>query len=168
MFKSKAPIKPLSYDDVYPCPVCRHGEIANLSLMEAFACNSCRHIFTANLEQESLKLADSQIPLTWSWNGRTWQGVKSQDLEWSWAYWLGGTIFVILPTTIVGLSAYLFPALPGSRLFWFPTFWTGLTFISHLACLVWLILEYYQFPVWLYIRASLQRIFLQGRTSRSG
>lgn len=148
-----------SFSDVYPCPVCRHGEIAALPLMEAFACNFCRHIFTANLEQQVLKMADSQLPLTWQWNGRTWKGVQREGLELSWGYWIAAIAFVAIPTTLVGLSAYLFPPLPGSPLFWLPTIWIGLTFLSHLICIIWLVLEYYQFPLSMYLRAVTQRLF---------
>jgi len=49
----------LNYHDTYSCPVCRHGKIAALPLMEAYACNFCQHIFTANLEQQVLKMASN-------------------------------------------------------------------------------------------------------------
>ncbi len=147
----------LNYNDTYPCPVCRQGEISTLPLMEAFACNICRHIFTANLEQQILKMADSQIPLAWRWTGRHWQGVQRQGGELSWGYWMAGMAFIALPTLIVGSGAYLFPPLPGSPLAWFPRAWTILTLVSHLLCIAWLVLEYYQFPLMLYLRASAQR-----------
>jgi len=60
----------LNYHDNYSCPVCRHGKIATLPLMEAYACNFCQHIFTANLAQKVLKLANSQLPLTWYRTGK--------------------------------------------------------------------------------------------------
>jgi hypothetical protein len=141
----------LSYFGAYTCPACRHGEIAAMPLMEAFACNFCHHIFTANLEQQILKMTDSQLPLSWRWTGIRWQGIQREGSELNGSYWVAGAAFVLLPTLIVGLGAYLFPPLPGSRLSWLPLFWTGLTFVFHLACLVWLLLEYYQFPLLLYL-----------------
>ncbi|MGK7914941.1 MAG: hypothetical protein AB4038_05255 [Prochloraceae cyanobacterium] len=152
--------KNLSYSDVYNCPVCRHGEISALPLMEAFACNFCRHIFTANLEQQLLKVADSQFPLTWRWDGQTWKGWRREELELVWFYWVLGITFVLIPPSLIGLGAYLFPPLPGDPLSWFPLLWIPLTFLSHLACLLWLVVEYYQFPVSLYIRAMVQRFWL--------
>lgn len=146
-----------TYQGVYPCPVCRHGEIASLALMDAFACNFCRHIFTANLEQQSLKMADSQLPLSWHWNGQKWTGIQPDETKITWGYWIAAIAFVSLPTTIVGAASYIFPPLPGSRLAWFPLAWAIATFLSHLACIIWLILEYYQFPVSLYLRALRQR-----------
>ncbi|ACK65387.1 conserved hypothetical protein [Rippkaea orientalis PCC 8801] len=146
----------LSYYQAYTCPVCRHGKISALPLMEAFACSFCRHIFTANLEKQAITMADGQLPLTWYWTGRNWQGMTDQN-RFGLGYGLGAIAFVLLPTAIVGLGAYLFPPLPGSRLSWFPLFWTGLTLLAHLACLLWLILEYYQFPLYLYLQALRQR-----------
>ncbi|MEA5509873.1 hypothetical protein VB715_08865 [Crocosphaera sp. UHCC 0190] len=142
----------LNYYGAYHCPVCRHGEIATLPLMEAFACNFCRHIFTANLDKQAITIADSQVPLTWYWTGESWQGIRSsQRIQWGYRFF--ALAFVILPTTIVGLGAYLFPPLPDSPLCWFPYFWVGFTFLAHLGCIVWLILEYYQFPMALYFEA---------------
>ncbi len=67
----------LNFHETYICPVCRHGQIAELTLMDAFACNFCRHIFTANLREQSIHVEDSSQPMTWRWNGRNWQGSKS-------------------------------------------------------------------------------------------
>lgn len=147
----------LNYQEVYPCPVCRHGEIATLPLMEAFACNFCQHIFTANLEQQVLKMADSQLALSWYWNGRNWKGARAEGAEMGRGYLFAGILFVLLPTSIVSVSAYLFPPVAGSPLSWLPLFWSILTFLAHLFCLLWLILEYYQFPINLYWRALRRR-----------
>lgn len=129
-----------------------------MPLMEAFACNFCRHIFTANLEQQILNLADSQLPLSWRWNGSRWQGTQRQKMEFGWGYAIAAIAFVFLPTVLVGSSAYFFPPLPGSRLAWLPLFWVFLTFIVHLALIFWLVLEYYQFPLVLYLRSWRERI----------
>ena len=98
----------LNYHDTYSCPVCRHGKIAALPLMEAYACNFCQHIFTANLEQQVLKMADSQLPLTWYWNGKYWQGLPREGMEMAGFYLIIGLGFVIFPTAIVATGAYLF------------------------------------------------------------
>ncbi len=155
----------LNYYSAYYCPLCRHGEIANLPLMEAFACNFCHHIFTANLDKQAITIVDSQLPLTWYWTGNRWQNIRSsQKLQWG--YRLLAIAFVSLPTLIVGYGAYLFPTLPDSPLSWFPWFWVGLTFLAHFSCLLWLILEYYQFPLSLYFEALKNN--LVSRLSSSG
>lgn len=147
----------LNYHSAYNCPVCRHGEISAIPLMEAFACNFCQHIFTANIDKQLLKIADSQLPLIWRWNGQRWTRVLREGMELGWGYGVAGVAFVVLPTSIVGLGAYLFPPIPGTALAWFPLFWTILTFSAHLACMGWLVIEYYQFPVLMYLRALRRR-----------
>jgi hypothetical protein len=151
-------LNPLNYDSAYTCPVCRHGKISTLPLMEAFACNFCHHIFTANLEKQAITLADSQVPLTWYWTGKNWEGIRSSN-QLKWFYQLGGITFVVLPTSLVSLGVYVFPPLPDAPLSWFPLFWIGLTFLAHLSCLVWLIIEYYQLPISLYFAAIRQNLF---------
>lgn len=151
--------KIFSYSDAYNCPVCRHGRVSALPLMEAFACNFCSHIFTANLEKQLLEMVDSQISLTWRWDGRGWKGIQREEMEPSWLYWIAGAIFLFLPPGITGLASYLFPPSPGDNLSWFPSFWTLLVFLSHLTLLVWLVVEYYQFPVFIYLRVLKQRFW---------
>jgi hypothetical protein len=126
--------------------------------MEALACNFCQHIFTANLERQVLKMADSQLALSWYWNGRHWSGLRGEGNELGSGYLFAGVLFVFLPTSIVAVSAYLFPPMPGSPLSWLPIFWSTLTFFAHLSCIFWLILEYYQFPVNIYLRALRRRL----------
>ena len=143
----------------YPCPVCRHGKVTQMIMMETFACSFCQHIFTTNYDKQLLKMADSQLPLTWYWNGKNWKGIQREGVEIGWSYLLCGLAFVALPTTIVAFSAYLVPPLPDSPLSWFPIFWAFLTFFTHLFCLILLIVEYYQLPIMLYVRAVQRRIF---------
>lgn len=143
---------------VYYCPVCRHGEVSSMPLMETFACNFCHHIFTVNYDKQLLKMADSQLPLTWYWNGKTWKGIQREGLEMGWIYIVCGLAFLLLPTGVIALGAYLFPPLPDSPLAWLPIFWIVLTFLAHLSCLGWLVVEYYQFPVFLYFRAMKRRL----------
>ena len=158
---SPAETSRLNYNGIYTCPACRHGEISAIALMDAFACDFCRHIFTANLETQVLKMTDSLQPLTWYWNGRNWQGARREGVELGWGIVVGAIAFVLFPPSLVGLATYLFPPLPHSPLSWFPSFWTGLTFVSHLTCVIWLMVEYYQFPVFVYLR-TWQR-YLLGR-----
>jgi hypothetical protein len=155
----------LNSNGIYHCPVCRHGQISSLALMDAFACNFCRHIFAANWHESSIQMADSQIPLSWRWNGRKWQGIHPAGIEFGWGYVIASVVFVLLPTTIVGLGAYLFPPLTGDAMSWFPGTWTLLTFIAHLLCILALLVEYYQFPLFLYLRSLGERLI--NRVSRA-
>ena len=142
----------------YSCPVCRHGKVSEMPLMEAFSCNFCQHIFTTNFDKQLLKMADSQLPLTWYWNGKTWKGIHREGVEIGWSYVLVALAFVLLPTAIVGSGMYLFPLESNSLLYWLPLTWTILTFCAHLFCVIWLIIEYYQFPIFLYVRALKRKL----------
>lgn len=153
MYSSIDKSQSLSYQGVYPCPVCRFTQLKAMSLMDAMACDCCHHIFTPDLERQQIQMVDRQPPLIWHWNGRHWKGAHLEGVEWGWTYWLLALGFVILPSAIVGLSAYMFPAESGSTLDWLPIAWTGLTFLSHLGIIGWLAIEFYQFPVRAYLRA---------------
>jgi hypothetical protein len=144
---------------VYPCPVCRCGQISTLPLMDAMACQFCRHIFTANLEKQQIQTADRQPPLVWRWNGKKWSGAHIEGVETSWGYWLLGLAFVVLPSTLLGITAYTRPPVSGIPLSWLPIVWTGLAFLLHLAIIIWLVIEFYQFPVWAYLKTRLQNMF---------
>ncbi len=149
-----------SDDGAYPCPVCHHGQISAMPLMEALACNFCRHIFTLDAVTQHLTMADSSLALTWRWNGRGWRSVYQNDTAIGWGIVLGALAFVLLPTTLVALSAYIFPAEPQTFLSWLPLFWIGLTFVCHLLMVVSIAIESYQFPVFAYLNA-LKRNFLR-------
>ena len=151
----------LSEKDTYTCPVCRCGEISNITLTEAFGCNVCRHIFTLQLEQQTLKMVDREPPLVWRWTGKTWESDRLGDLEVSWIYWFFAITFVCFPPSLIGLSALIFPPISGSVWSWFPLIWTGLTFFTHLLLILWLIAEAYQFPLLLILKIQWQRIFNQ-------
>lgn len=147
----------LSYQGVYTCPICRHGQISALTLTDAFACNFCHHIFTANLDKQLLQVADSSQPMVWRWNGRAWKGVHQGDPELTLVLWLVGIALVTLPAFLVWLSAHTFPPEEGSRWSWIPTLWIGLTFFSHLAFVGWLIVEAYQFPFYAVLKVKLRQ-----------
>ncbi|MGK7923589.1 MAG: hypothetical protein AB4080_26685 [Trichodesmium sp.] len=158
--------KNLSIEEVYTCPVCYHGDISAMTLMEAFSCNFCNHIFIPDLVKQSLHMADSSSPLSWRWNGEKWKANHPQ-VEWSWLIKLLAVGFVLLPTTLIGLTAYFFAPIPGTPLCWLPIFWTGLTFVSHLTIIVNIVIDYYQFPVRLYLKAVIKNLWFQGATENS-
>ena len=146
------------YQGVYPCPVCRLGELNALALMDAMACSFCSQIFTANLEKQELKMPSRQPPLVWRWDGRNWTGAHLEGVELGWGYWLAAGAFVFIPPTLIGLATYAFPPTPDTPLSWLPYVWTGLGFLSHLGIMGWLAIEFYQFPVETYLRVIRQRL----------
>ncbi|NJL84302.1 MAG: hypothetical protein HC890_17785 [Chloroflexaceae bacterium] len=151
--------RPLSLNGSYRCPVCRQGQLSSIPLMEAFGCSFCRHLFSVDEQRQLLKMADSQLPLSWYWDGQAWRGAFREAVEPIWFYWLAAAAFVLLPTGIIGFTAYWFPPLPGSLLSWLPLVWTPIAFFAHLTIVAWLFLQYYQFPLFLYLRAAGRRWF---------
>lgn len=147
-FSSNSPNerRSLNYQQTYQCPICRHGEIEALTLMDAFACNFCRHIFTANLKEQSIHVEDSSQPMTWRWNGRNWQAVTQTDFDLTLVIWIVAVSLVVLPPGLIWLSSHTFPPLDQSSGAWFPTFWIALTFICHFSFVAWLMAEHYQIP----------------------
>ncbi|GAB4381470.1 MAG: hypothetical protein Kow00121_40090 [Elainellaceae cyanobacterium] len=146
----------LSYQGTYICPVCRHGHISNLTLMDAFACSFCRHIFTANLQNQSVQVVDSSQPMSWRWNGRNWKATYQDDPNLTFMVWVVGAVLVILPAAIVWLMSYIFPPLSGSPWAWFPSVWLGFTFGVHLLMVTWLLAEHYQLPLYISSRIRLR------------
>jgi hypothetical protein len=156
-----ADLNDLSYQGVYTCPICRHGQISALTLMDAFACNFCRHIFTANLQSQSVQVVDSSQPMSWRWNGRTWQVAYRDDFNLNLVIWLVALVLIVLPTGIVWLSSYTFPPLPDSPWAWFPLVWVGCTFLVHFSLVAWLMAEHYQLPIYVTGKIRIRTLFGQ-------
>lgn len=131
--------------------------------MDAFACNFCRHIFTANLAAQSVQVVDSSQPMSWRWNGWTWQSAYQQDGNLAAVLWGVGIVLVVVPAGLVWLSAHTFPPLPGSKGAWFPAVWLGCTFFTHLFLVIWLTVEYYQFPLYVAGKIRLRRLLERSR-----
>ncbi|MBE9080182.1 hypothetical protein IQ241_23320 [Romeria aff. gracilis LEGE 07310] len=151
------PSRQLAFHDSYRCPMCCHGQLSGLTLMDAFACDFCRHIFTANLSAQSLQVADSAQPMAWRWNGQRWRAAQRADLEVTALIWLFGLSLACFPTGIIALSNYIFPPLESSSQS-FPLVWTGLTFLIHGSLVFWLLAEHYQWPPYITAKIRLRRL----------
>ncbi len=150
----------MPYVEAYPCPACRLGRLETMTLMDSLACPFCRHIFAPDPKQALLWMVDGLPPLAWQWNGQSWQSPHGQGIRL--ADKVTAVIIVLLPTLLVGLSAYSFRPLPTSPLSWFPLAWTGLTFVCHLAGIVGVWLAYYQISVVTVLKSAMIR--LRGNT----
>jgi hypothetical protein len=147
----------LDYNQVYPCPICRHGELSGLTLMEAMGCNFCRHIFTIDLTQQQIQVVDCAQSLKWVWTGKYWQTVGSATTPMTAYIWLLLVGFVLFPSGIVAIGAYMFPTFPDDPLVWLPWGWVALTFLTHLMLFAWGLLEYYQVPAYIGLKLRLQQ-----------
>lgn len=155
---SKLLSKPVDYQGIYPCPLCRVGNISNMTLMEAMSCDFCKQIFTVDLEKQELVMPSRQPPLRWYWDGMNWKQPRLEGVELGWGYILGAFGFIAVPTTLMGIVAYCLPPQPHQPFTWVPYIWAILTFLSHSSIIIWLFVEIYQIPVASYIRAMQQRL----------
>jgi hypothetical protein len=149
----------LNFQETYVCPICRHGQIESLTLMDAFACTFCRHIFTANLRDQSVHVEDSSQPMTWRWTGRNWQAANQTDVDLTVVIWLVSISLVVLPPSLIWISSHAVPPLEGTAGAWFPTFWVGLTFLLHFLFVSWLMAEHYQVPLYVSCKVRLRQWF---------
>ncbi|WP_199306738.1 hypothetical protein [Pseudanabaena sp. FACHB-2040] len=138
----------------YLCPVCRHGQIEAMTLMDAFACNFCRHIFEVNLEQQTVQVVDSSQPMSWRWIGHRWQSIYQGKWDMTLMLWIVVVALVLVPAGLVATSAYVFPPLEGSPGEHLPLYWAAGTLLIHLLMVLWLLGEYYQAP--LYVAAKIR------------
>jgi hypothetical protein len=145
--------KSLNFQEDYPCPVCRIGKISQMPMMEAMSCDFCHEIFTIDLELQQIKMPSREPALVWKWNGFKWSESQLVGVELGWGYSLAAIAFIILPTSLIGITAYYFPPHIYDPLSWIPFIWTALTFISHSAIIVWILIEVYQIPTIAYLRA---------------
>lgn len=149
----------LSFQSTYLCPVCRHGHITAMTLMDAFSCDFCRHIFTTNLVEQTVQVVDSSQPMSWRWTGRNWRVAYRDEFDLTVVIWVVGLLLVALPSTIVWLATYTFPPLPNSKWAWFPMIWVGCTFFIHFSMVIWLLAEHYQLPFYVAGKIRLRHLF---------
>lgn len=143
----------LDYDQTYRCPACGSGQISAITLMDVFACDFCRHIFTANLQTQSVQLADSTQPRAWYWSGGQWRTAYQRDTS-AYLVWIFCSGLTAVPVTMIALSNYVFPPLESSD---FPLMWTGLTLLFHVLMAGWLLAEYHRWPWYIANRVRWQR-----------
>ncbi|MEL6813936.1 MAG: hypothetical protein AAFP03_03870 [Cyanobacteria bacterium J06598_3] len=154
--------KALSYSEVYQCPACGSGELSAIALMDVFACDFCRHMFTANLQTQSVQLADSLSPMAWQWQGTRWQVAHHRNTSAA-VIWTFCSVLTVIPVGLIALANYIFPPLEGSN---FPLMWITLTWVSHSAMSLWLLCEYHRWPWYVSSGIRLRRWREQWQESR--
>ncbi|WP_225885280.1 hypothetical protein [Leptolyngbya sp. KIOST-1] len=144
--------------DTYDCPVCRHGQMQPMALMDACACSFCRHIFDVNLDQQTVHVVDSVQPMGWRWQGWRWQPLYQSRSDITLTLWLVGLALVIFPAGIVALGGYVFPPLDESVGINWSIAWALGTLVAHTTMVSWLVAEHYQFPFYVMTKIRLQRL----------
>ncbi|MGB3138502.1 MAG: hypothetical protein WBG38_06790 [Nodosilinea sp.] len=148
----------LDEHDTYDCPVCRHGQIQPMALMDVYACSFCRHIFDLNLDQQTVHVVDSVQSMGWRWQGRRWQPLYQTHSDITLLLWLVGLALVVLPAGIVALGSYVFPPLEAPDGLNWSLAWAVGTLVSHGTIVGWLVAEHYQFPFYVMGKIRLQRL----------
>jgi hypothetical protein len=142
----------------YECPVCRHGQIQPMTLMDAYACNFCRHIFDVNLDQQTVHVVDGVQSMGWRWQGWRWQPLYQGRGDLTLTLWLVGLVLVIFPAGIVAMGGYVFPPLDDQPGLNWSMAWAIATLATHSAMVSWLLAEHYQFPSYVLMKIRLQRL----------
>ncbi|MBD2326313.1 hypothetical protein [Alkalinema sp. FACHB-956] len=152
------PRRRLVLEDHYTCPVCRHGQLRSMVMMDAFSCEFCRQLFTANLEQQIIRLEGGLQPMGWRWLGHRWQPLHQRNSDITVLVWLASFVFLLIPAELIWLCAYIFPPLEGLTWRSFPMLWGDVTFGLHCLIAAWLLVEHYQLPAYVACKTGLQRL----------
>jgi hypothetical protein len=142
----------------YECPVCRHGQIEAMALMDAYACNFCRHILEANLDQQTVHLVDGIQPMGWRWQGWRWQPLHHPAADLTLTLWIVGLALILFPAGLVVLGGYVFPPLDEADQGHWSLVWASITLLAHTAMVGWIIAEHYQFPYSVLAKVRVQRL----------
>ncbi|MGF1567679.1 MAG: hypothetical protein ACFCVD_06365 [Nodosilinea sp.] len=148
----------LDADAAYDCPICRHGQLQPMTLMDAYACNFCRHILDVNLAQQTVHVVDRIQPTGWRWQGWRWQPLHQESNDTTLALWVVGLGLTVFPAGIVALGAYMFPPLEDTAGVNWSVVWAVGTLVVHGAMVGWLLAEHYQFPPYVLAKIRLDRL----------
>lgn len=151
--------------DTYPCPVCRNGTVQSMVMMETLSCSFCRHIFSADLSLQTLQVEDTLPKSSWIWNRDRWITRTSRDSDLTYLVWFTSAFLIIIPASMIGLPAYVFPPIGGLQLNSFSIVWAEMTLGIHSLIAVWLLVEHYQLPTYVAAKITIDRTIeqLKGR-----
>jgi hypothetical protein len=130
-------------------------------MMETLSCSFCRHIFSADLSQQILRVEDTIPKSTWAWNGDRWTSRNLADVDLTLLVWFTSIFITLVPASLLGLSAYIFPPIGGLQWDSFSVVWSGLTLGSHALIAAWLLVEHYQLPGYVAAKITIQRTLEQ-------
>ncbi len=143
------------FEERYPCPACRRGQLESLFMVDAFSCSFCHHIFT--VVGRRLRLEDNANPYQWRWNGSRWKPSRQLSRDWLLATWIISLAFISVPTGLIWLAHHTFPPLPGQQGAGFSAFWTALVFTLHFSIAGFLLAECFQLPLYITTKLYWQR-----------
>ncbi|MCM1981267.1 hypothetical protein [Lyngbya confervoides] len=144
------------------CPVCRHGHLNAMALMETVSCSFCHHIFSLEVppppvQRPTLSIEDFPQSLRWQWTGDNWRSLPQVEMPLTLWLWAVALAIMILPPTLLGLAMAIVPVAAYSRGAWIPPFWMVATLIGHGWIGLWLLAEHYQWPWYTRLQIFWQR-----------
>jgi hypothetical protein len=157
---------PLTLQDSYLCPICRHGQLNPMVMMETFSCGFCRHIFSVNLTEQVLRVEDRVPHSAWRWNNDRWSALNLINVNLSMIVWMTSVFLVTVPSGVIWLSAYVFPPIGGLTWNSFSIVWGEIVFSVHFLIAAWLLVEHYQLPSYVAARIAIDRLLQRLRTLR--
>jgi hypothetical protein len=156
---NRSQVRSFNLQETFPCPICRKGQVQSMVMMETLSCSFCRHIFSADLQAQVLRVEDKIPKLAWIWNGDRWTARNSDNADLTLLVWFTSAFITIVPASLLGLSAYIFPPIGGLQWNSFSVVWSGLTLGSHSLIAAWLLVEHYQLPGYVAAKITIQRIW---------
>lgn len=71
-------VEKIDFNQEYPCPCRRRGQLIPITLTEAFGCDRCQQIFVVEDNGHVLEQLSTTYPYkrAWRWMGNTWQVVR--------------------------------------------------------------------------------------------
>ncbi len=71
-------LEKIDFNQEYPCPCRRRGQLIPIVLTEAFGCDRCQQIFVVEDNGHVLEQLSTTYPYkrAWRWMGNTWQVVR--------------------------------------------------------------------------------------------
>ncbi|MDF5727679.1 MAG: hypothetical protein PUP92_06470 [Rhizonema sp. PD38] len=71
-------VEKIDFNQEYPCPCRRRGQLIPIILTEAFGCDRCQQIFVVEDNGHVLEQLSTTYPYkrAWRWMGNTWQVVR--------------------------------------------------------------------------------------------
>ena len=143
--------------DTYPCPICRHGTIQSMVMMETLSCSFCRHIFSADLSSQVLRVEDKLPKSAWLWHQGRWTTQTSRNGDMTALVWFTSVFLILIPCLMIALPAYVFPPIGGLQMDSFSMVWGELTLGIHGLLASWLLVEHYQLPTYVAAKITIDR-----------
>ncbi len=126
-------------------------------MMDTLSCGFCRHIFSAELNQQLIRVEDTIPKSTWTWQGDRWTSLNSSNIDLTQLVWFTSLFITVVPASMIGISAYIFPPIGGLQWNSFSVVWDELTFGIHTLIAAWLLVEHYQLPSYVAAKITIQR-----------